>query len=470
MKTLRTPEDDRRHHLLSDILSDCCLKIGLDDEAESYLRSIPKEFRNVKTYMKLGDIYFKCNKSKEAVSCYQEVLKLDRYAISAVDKLIKLGLPEDKKKNLNEFYKKDDWLVKLVDVKFFTYNNNHDKLLKTLTQLDRSFPNNVHLKLNLAECYDQLSKYDQAINLFKQCRQLDGFTDMKMSTYATLLQTTGHPTELQDLSQKLLETNKGSAECWLVLAIYYTSRSTILSAINEENNEANNIAMFKNMDLANKAVDKALELNNSFVLAYLWKGHLLLMNQQYARAIMVYKQAKTISTDIRIYQGLVKAYLSSTQQFQDALNMARMAQKVHSAKHDYKPHILLGSVYTMKEELHDNAQKEFETAMKICEETNNEFGLEETLLGKVELDIKRQQYDVAISTLNNSPKLKQNTDIIQTKLGQIYLLQQRFEDAFQCFHKALSLNRFNEIARQELMKLEESIPNNEEGEEEYDMA
>ncbi|KAG2388735.1 hypothetical protein C9374_000174 [Naegleria lovaniensis] len=464
----KTPDDKKKHYYICDILADACLKNNLEDEAEIHLKSIPKEFRSVKNFMKLGDIYMKKDKSKEAVACYQEVLKMDKYAISAVEKLIKLGLPEDKKKNLTDYYKKEEWLAKLVDVKYYAHNNQHEKLMPSLKYLEKSFPNNVGLQLSLADCYDQLSKYNEALDLFKQCYKMDGYTDLKTSTYATLLQTTGHPLELQTLSQRLLTTNKGSAESWLVMGIYYTSRSTLLAvAGGDENTERNKLSFQHNMEMAIRSVDKALELNSAFVLAYLWKGHLLLMNQQYAKAIMVYKQAKTISKDIRIFQGLVKAYLALPQHFQDALNAARIAQKHYNSKNDYKPHILLGSVYTMKEELHDNAQKEFDLALKICQETDNEFGMEEALLGKVELDIKRQQFDSAIKTLQ-SQNLKQNTDSIQTKLGQIYLYQQRFEDAFQCFHKALSLNRFNEIARQELLKLEEA-PAEEEAEEEYDM-
>ncbi|KAF0977830.1 hypothetical protein FDP41_003152 [Naegleria fowleri] len=464
----KTPDDKKKHYYICDILADACLKNNLEDEAEIHLKSIPKEFRSVKNFMKLGDIYMKRDKSKEAVACYQEVLKMDKYAISAVEKLIKLGLPEDKKKNLTDYYKKEEWLAKLVDAKYYAHNNQHEKLIPSLKYLEKSFPNNVGLKLSLADCYDQLSKYNEALDLFKQCYKMDGYTDLKTSIYATLLQTTGHPLELQTLSQRLLTTSKGSAETWLVMGIYYTSRSTLLAVAGvDENVESNKIAFQHNMEMAIRSVDKALELNSSFVLAYLWKGHLLLMNQQFAKAIMVYKQAKTISKDIRIYQGLVKAYLALPQHFQDALNAARLAQKHYNSKNDYKPHILLGSVYTMKEELHDHAHKEFDLALKICQETDNEFGMEEALLGKVELDIKRQQFDAAIQTLQ-SPNLKQNTDSIQTKLGQIYLCQQRFEDAFQCFHKALSLNRFNEIARQELLKLEEA-PAEEEPEEEYDM-
>ena len=464
----KTQEDQKKHYYICELLADACLKINLDDEAEIHLKSIPKEFRNVKNCMKLGDIYMKNDKSREAVACYQDVLRLDRYSISAVEKLIKLGLPEDKKKNLTDYYKKEDWLAKLVDVKYYSHNNQHEKLIQSLKSLEKSFPNNVELKLNLAECYDQLSKYDEAIELFKKCYKMDAYTDCKSSTFATLLQTTGHPIELQSLSTRLLKTNKGSSECWLVLAIYYTSRTTLFSVVSDES-ESNKNSLQQNMEMAIRAVDKALELNPSFILAYLWKGHLLLMAQQHNKAILIYKQAKKISTDIRIYQGLVKAHLSIPQHFQDALNIALSAQKIYHGKFDYKPHILLGSVYTMKEEFHDNAQKEFESALKICQETKNEFGMEEALLGKVELDIKRQHFDSAIKTLQ-SPNLKQNTDIIQTKLGQIYLLQQRFEDAFQCFHKALSLNRFNEIARQELLKLEESVPQDEEEQEEdYEM-
>ncbi|KAL9650026.1 hypothetical protein ABK040_003144 [Willaertia magna] len=459
----KTKEDEKKLYSILESIAECCLKLEDIDGAESNLKRIPKEFKSIKIYMKLGDLYVRKGKSKEAVQCYQDVLRLEKYAIGALDKLVQLGLPEDKKNNLLEFYKNDEWVRNLLDAKYYSHNGQYEKALRSNTQLDMLIPNNIKVKLDLAECYDQLSRYEEALDLFRKCVKMDFFTDYKMSTFATLLQTTGSVVEIQTLSQRLLQNNKGSAECWLVLAIYSTSRTSLLSAIGEDESRM----LAQNKDMAMKAVDKALELNKSFVLAYLWKGHLYLMSQQYAKAISIYKQAKLVSKDIRIYQGLVKAYLSNPQQFQDALNIARMAQKIHNGKFDYKPHILLGTVYSMKEDHHDQAQKEFEQAMKICKETNNLFGVEEVLLGKVELDIKRQQYDAAIETLKTQ-NLQQDTDIIQTKLGQIYLLQQKLEDAFQCFHKALSLNRFNELAKRELQKLEELLQPREETTEDGD--
>ena len=306
--------------------------------------------------------------------------------------------------------------------------------LKAFESMNQIFPNNPEVLANIAECRSRLSYVHVAKDLFQKAKSIDETTTCEMGSYALLLRH--HDTErskLQNLALQLLTNSKHTPETWISLAIHFESKAQY--------------------DKALKFAERAIEMNDKFVLGYLVKANTLSVLGKFADAVSCFHKVHYFSRDIRIYHGLVTCYMAIPQ-LQDAKAAADMAQKLHPTH--YKSAILVGTVLNARGETREQARAQFQKAIQLCqreEETPRLLGTEEATLGLAEVEARNNNFAGAIQLVKEQLQ-RQNTDALHTKLGELCIKAGDNTEATVHLHNALNLNPHSEQAARLLEELE----------------
>lgn len=215
---------------------------------------------------------------------------------------------------------------------------------------------------------------------------MDEYNVHKMDIYGALL-LTQKGRGLQELADRVMKSNPQSPECWIILSLYFQKKGLLEKAL--------------------KYADKAIEINPRHVFGLIIRGTLLTALNKLDEAILTFKQAHMISSDIIIYEGLVRCYILIPK-YKEALHMAKQAFKLY--ENCAKSYILLGMVYATQVGGRERATKYFNKAIEISTKENNHEGVEEGVLGLVDIAVKQQRYSHAIQLLKQQlEKQKKDT-------------------------------------------------------------
>jgi len=252
-----------------------------------------------------------------------------------------------------------------------------------------------------------------------------------------LLQKRDAVEDLNRLASELLELDDKRPEAWVVLSLYHYVR--------HDNEKAIAFA------------DKAISLDTRHAFSHRVKGSILLADNAPEKAAASFFHANELSRDVASYEGLVECYLAR-QQYKEAVCMAREAIEI--APRDCRAVTLVGLAlsHAKPDEGRDRAKLAFEKALRL------DSGALRPLLALVDMHMQERDYETCVKLLERGKEglseahvMHSNLDMLETRLGEVYTLNESYMEAITCFHSAKSLNPDNLEAQRGLERLEKMV-------------
>ncbi|OAE28546.1 hypothetical protein AXG93_2175s1290 [Marchantia polymorpha subsp. ruderalis] len=320
---------------------------------ENEMEGIPPKARNLKINLTLAKLYRSTGYDRAATAAYKECLRISPYVLEAVIALAELGvaakelhslLPQVQPKSIRspvDPFEPVRWFQRLADGHCSVYGHNYKEALEHFNYLGQKFPNNVHVLLETAKAEAAMGRNDEAVHNFEKARQADQYNISSMDEYAMLLRTRSNQVELNRLVHDLLNIDPARPEVWVASAVYWELRDDRVRALTY--------------------TDKAMRIDERLTSAHLVKGNLSLSLNRSEVAVMAFRKAQSLRTDLRAYQGLVRAHLANSKH-KEALCAAREAMK--AMPHSAKALTLVGDVYAQNSEGRDKGRKFYESALR----------------------------------------------------------------------------------------------------------
>lgn len=194
-------------------------------------------------------------------------------------------------------------------------------------------------------------------------------------------------------------------------------------------------------------------------------GKILQSEGRIDHAIVSYFRANEISKDVTCYEGLVEAYLSRSK-YKEAVCTAKEA--INFAPRDPRAMTLVGlalmSAPGSRERGRDKAKRTLTKA--LASDPSNK----KALFSLVDLHLEEEEFDTCIDIIKrcinesdgcgssfNSNNYQSSLDQMYSKMAEVYIVEKRYGDALECYHKALAINQNSDDAQQGLEELEQMM-------------
>jgi tetratricopeptide (TPR) repeat protein len=192
--------------------------------------------------MTLGHLYVASGRHSDAIRMFLDALRLNPYALEAVewlailsaDRNVVLELVEKaltQKSGSDADNSSAVPVVDLISAHFLMHRHQSKLALDHFMNLEKQFPNNVHLLLKIATLQLHVSDDAGAELTFARVRQLDENNVECMDQYAQLFQRRNALADLNRLSSDLLEIDDKRPEAWVCLALSHEARNDHEKAI-----------------------------------------------------------------------------------------------------------------------------------------------------------------------------------------------------------------------------------------------
>mmetsp|Transcript_17529 Transcript_17529/g.25941 ORF Transcript_17529/g.25941 Transcript_17529/m.25941 type:complete len:545 (-) Transcript_17529:74-1708(-) len=419
----------------------CLSQLGCAMEGAAVLERTQN--RSLGMLMTLGHLYLASDRRSDAVNVFLRAVRMNAYTLEAVQWLAILNADRNMVMDAVEqgmLHKNQEVslpVIELTSAYFLQHHNQTSSALSAYLKLEKEYPHNIFILLQIATLQLQMSNETAAENTFQRIRHIDETCMEKMDEYASLLQKRGAIDELNRLASELLELDDKRPEPWIVLALYHYAR--------RDNEKA--IAF----------VDKAINLDTRHAFSHRIKGSVLLADNAPEKAAASFFHANELFRDVASYEGLVECYLAR-QQYKEAVCMAREAIEI--APRDCRAVTLVGLAlsHAKPDEGRDRAKLAFEKALRL------DPAALRPLLALVDIHMQDQEYDICVQLLQRGKEgmseahaMHSNLDMLESRLGEVHTLNENYMEAMTCFHTAISLNPDNTEAQGGLERLEKMI-------------
>ncbi|CAI5956673.1 unnamed protein product [Closterium sp. NIES-64] len=464
-------------------VAECYVALKEVKPALTELEAVPHRLRSLRLNLLLARLYRSSSYDRAALTAYKECLRQCPFAMEAVTAVGQLGLsaketcallPQQeplpctpssrggsKAGATGEVHESCKWLQKYVEAQAHRAANENAACVDEYQQLLTRFPSNVHLHLYMGQVEASQGRNEEAMLHYQKARTLDPFNVACMDDYALLLLSRRSPSassalslpnlqvdasvggggaaggaggaggaELRRLTAEMVGVGAGRVEAWVVAAALWMSRGERGSAL--------------------AYVDKALQLDDHHFPALLAKGAILLQTERAESAAVasaaaaIFRRAYTQKQDLRVFQGLVRAYLRIPK-LKEAIAAAREAVKAFP--NSASALSLLGEVYLQHGDSRDKARKVFEAALRM----DGRCGAAVT--GLADAHSMDGRHSAAVDVLERHLAVDA-ADWIHVKLGFVHMAANRLPDALHHLQTALSINPTNENAKRGLNRID----------------
>ncbi|RUP49862.1 hypothetical protein BC936DRAFT_141170 [Jimgerdemannia flammicorona] len=417
-----------------------------------------------------------------AIECYQAILRQQPYAIEAYLALLRHGLSFQQVSQHIPHTCELDWMRMYIEAhannigfKYELYEFRFDwrnvllidplililaafsEAIESFQELTTMFKHNVDCLLSLSDAHLMMNNTVEAYYLYSQVRcamnfcsatsfvligtqriafflvrKIDPNVVEGMDKYANLIKNQGKTIFVNKIADELHRINSRRPECWLAMALYC-----------EMKDEREKALLF---------VDKAIALDRRHVEAYQLKGICSFHIEAdtgiwHAEAIIAFRKAYRLSKDLFVCRGLAETYLAIPK-IKEAMNVAKEALSL--MPRNPIALTLVGMVMVQSAETKDKARKAFETALEYDPKCL------EPVFALVSMNVQEQKWAESIALLEKYLPLHP-TDVMHTRLADVYMRAEDYPKALHHYNAALSLNPDYEDAREGLTRLEKRI-------------
>jgi len=375
-------------------------------------------------YNNLGLIYLKTNQLENAFSSFKSAVKLNCEYEEALNNLLNLGIHYD---DINNY----EFAIKCYNliIECFYSNNSatssSNLIKKSQTLMSNSNDTNIQILesayFNNGNSYNQIGKYQEAINFYK----------------------------------KAIELNPTNDFIYFNLGFMYESVNSLGEAL--------------------LSYQKAIDLSNINVEYYYQKANVLFKLEQYEQADEVYNII--LKLDKHHYKSLnniglihdkfnrngeaIKCYLSAIEvnpKYEDAhFNLGFSYGNANKLDESVKSYNIVLSINPNNDKALNNLgdvykkQGNFQNAVECYKKLLEKDPKNESLLFNLGNTYDElNNYAEAISTFKKSLEINPNNDNTYTNLGYIFGRLNNFDEAIHSYNKALEINPDNTAANHNL--------------------
>ncbi|CAN0900562.1 Anaphase-promoting complex subunit 7 [Linum grandiflorum] len=418
-------------------IASCHFSLNETRLAIAEMEGIPSKARTLQMSLLLAKLFRHSRHNRYAIACYRECLRHCPYVIEAIIALAELGVAA---KDINSLLSQtpyrsgrapfdhvdsNRWLPRYVEAQCCVAANDYKGGLELFGELLQRFPSNIHILLETAKVEAIIGKNDEAIVNFEKVRSLDPYVITYMDEYAMLLKTKSDYTKLNKLVHDLLSIDPTRPEVFVALSVLW-GRKDERGALSY--------------------AEKSIRIDERHIPAYIMKGKILLSLKRPEAAVLAFRGAQDLRSDLRSYEGLVHAYLAFSKT-KEALHAAREAMK--AMPQSAKALKLVGDVHASHSSGREKAKKFYESALRL------EPGYLGAALALAELHVMEGRNGDAVSLLERYQDWAD--DSLHVKLAQIFAATNMLQEALSHFQAALRLNSQNEAAKKGLERLEKQM-------------
>lgn len=400
-------------------------------EAILVLEDMTLKQRTPKINLALAKLHQLTGSDRSAITHYKEVLRECPLSLEAAKGLMSLGVSGPELTNLMmnglNSLSNFEWLNSWIKAQTHSHNHEYSTAIPIYKSLDCKpyLRDNVDLLCNLGEAYFLNGDYIMAMTTLHRAQLLDQYLLRCMDILAFLYAHEKKVVELNRLTTSLMSITDQAPEPWVAVGYYCLATKKVTRAV--------------------YFAQKAYQLDNQCIEAFLLKGTALLQLKKYQEAILHYGEAlRKAPNRYELHKGWLQCYMA-THRMREAVSYAGQAYKQLGA--NARSLTLYASVLAKEPLSVEKAKGYLEKALKL------EPSHLEAVYLLAEIFSKQQQFDKAIELVRKQLK-EQSTIHLHLLMGDLLSQVNEHQEALDQYSIALSMDSNNQKAREGIERVE----------------